>query len=162
MRSALNHSRLFAQLQRPLYRPSLAAYTRPPLYPRVQPPIWITRARFTTSPTTIPPQNESASSSSEPPLSSKLATPSLPPRHQIDGSDAQPSEPVEAPSYQLTFTCKPCQKRSSHKLTKQGYHHGTVIITCPECKNRHIISDHLKVLSVLHCVYIACLISTRI
>ncbi|SLM36300.1 Zinc finger, DNL-type [Lasallia pustulata] len=49
------------------------------------------------------------------------------------------------PSYRLTFTCKPCSHRSSHRVSKQGYHHGTVLITCPNCKNRHVIADHLKV-----------------
>ncbi len=52
---------------------------------------------------------------------------------------------TETPSYQLTFTCKPCTHRSTHRITKQGYHHGTVLITCPQCHNRHIISDHLKI-----------------
>lgn len=34
-------------------------------------------------------------------------------------------------------------------MTKQGYHHGTVLITCPSCKNRHVISDHLKIFADL-------------
>lgn len=45
----------------------------------------------------------------------------------------------------MTFTCRKCLERSSHKISKQGYHHGTILITCPGCKNRHLISDHLKV-----------------
>jgi protein import protein ZIM17 len=49
------------------------------------------------------------------------------------------------PSYELTFTCRPCGHRSTHTITKQGYHHGTVMITCLGCQNRHVISDHLKV-----------------
>lgn len=55
-----------------------------------------------------------------------------------------PPKPKE-PSYQLTFTCKPCQTRSSHIITKHGYHRGTVLITCSGCRNRHVISDHLKI-----------------
>lgn len=51
----------------------------------------------------------------------------------------------EQPSYEMTFTCRKCLERSSHKISKQGYHHGTILITCPGCKNRHLISDHLKV-----------------
>ncbi|GME40790.1 Signal recognition particle [Neofusicoccum parvum] len=47
----------------------------------------------------------------------------------------------------MTFTCKVCTTRSSHKVSKQGYHHGTVLISCPGCKNRHLISDHLKIFS---------------
>ena len=53
--------------------------------------------------------------------------------------------PEKPPAYELTFTCKPCKHRSTHKISKQGYHKGTVLITCPECSNRHLISDHLKV-----------------
>ena len=49
------------------------------------------------------------------------------------------------PEYQITFTCTPCSTRSSHKISKQGYHKGSVLVTCPECKNRHVISDHLNV-----------------
>lgn len=52
---------------------------------------------------------------------------------------------AEQPSYQLTFTCKACSHRSTHHVTKQAYHHGTTLITCPGCKNRHLISDHLKI-----------------
>ncbi|PSN61347.1 zf-DNL-domain-containing protein, partial [Corynespora cassiicola Philippines] len=53
----------------------------------------------------------------------------------------------QVPSYELTFTCKVCSTRSSHRLSKQGYHHGTILISCPGCKNRHLISDHLKIFS---------------
>lgn len=53
----------------------------------------------------------------------------------------------QVPAYELTFTCKQCTTRSSHRVSKQGYHHGTVLITCPGCKNRHLISDHMKIFS---------------
>ena len=49
------------------------------------------------------------------------------------------------PHYQLTFTCVPCGGRSSHTISKQGYHSGSVLITCPSCRNRHVISDHLGI-----------------
>lgn len=58
----------------------------------------------------------------------------------------------QVPSYELTFTCNVCKTRSSHRLSKQGYHHGTVLISCPDCKNRHLISDHLKVSDVGVCL----------
>lgn len=35
--------------------------------------------------------------------------------------------------------------RSAHTISKQGYHHGSVLIACPSCRNRHVISDHLKI-----------------
>ncbi|OAA66995.1 Mitochondrial import protein TIM15 [Niveomyces insectorum RCEF 264] len=50
-----------------------------------------------------------------------------------------------APHYELTFTCVPCGARSAHNVSKQGYHHGSVLITCPSCRNRHVISDHLGI-----------------
>ncbi|KAI1397380.1 DNL zinc finger domain-containing protein [Hypoxylon fuscum] len=49
------------------------------------------------------------------------------------------------PHYELTFTCVPCSGRSTHTISKQGYHKGSVLITCPSCRNRHIISDHLNI-----------------
>lgn len=51
----------------------------------------------------------------------------------------------QVPHYELTFTCIPCDHRSKHKVSKQGYHHGSVLISCPNCRNRHVISDHLKI-----------------
>lgn len=70
-------------------------------------------------------------------------------------TDSKPATPEEAaanearraeePSYLITFTCKPCSHRSGHRISKQGYHKGTVLITCPQCRNRHIISDHLNI-----------------
>ncbi|PQE29284.1 DNL zinc finger domain-containing protein [Rutstroemia sp. NJR-2017a BBW] len=61
--------------------------------------------------------------------------------------DSQESSPTRAPqpSYDLTFTCTPCSYRSTHRISKQGYHYGSVLITCPECRNRHVISDHLGI-----------------
>ncbi|KAK5990730.1 hypothetical protein PT974_08999 [Cladobotryum mycophilum] len=47
--------------------------------------------------------------------------------------------------YQLSFTCIPCSHRSHHNVSKQGYHHGSTLITCPSCRNRHVISDHLNI-----------------
>ncbi|KAI4826371.1 zf-DNL-domain-containing protein [Aureobasidium sp. EXF-8845] len=71
------------------------------------------------------------------------------PKPLTDRPDELPkSEPrEEVPSYEMTFTCKACSTRSSHRMSKQGYHHGTILITCPGCKNRHLIADHLKIFS---------------
>ncbi|KAL4784313.1 DNL zinc finger-domain-containing protein [Aspergillus varians] len=51
----------------------------------------------------------------------------------------------QEPAYRLTFTCKPCGNRSSHRVSKHGYHRGTVLIRCPSCENRHVISDNLNI-----------------
>ncbi|KAF5662352.1 zinc DNL-type [Fusarium heterosporum] len=52
---------------------------------------------------------------------------------------------IKPSHYQLSFTCIPCGHRSHHNVSKQGYHHGSTLITCPECRNRHVISDHLNI-----------------
>ncbi|MCJ1450854.1 hypothetical protein MMC28_001188 [Mycoblastus sanguinarius] len=72
------------------------------------------------------------------------ASPSVVATSSTSRADAQ-KPPEKPPAYELTFTCKPCGHRSTHTVSKQGYHKGTVLITCPDCKNRHVISDHLKI-----------------
>ncbi|QPG73878.1 hypothetical protein FOA43_001193 [Brettanomyces nanus] len=52
---------------------------------------------------------------------------------------------IDKPSLMLAFTCKKCGKRSSHIISKQAYVKGSVLVQCPECKNRHLIADHLNV-----------------
>ncbi|KAI1177500.1 DNL zinc finger-domain-containing protein [Nemania sp. FL0916] len=49
------------------------------------------------------------------------------------------------PHYRLSFECVPCATRSEHVVTKQAYHKGSVLITCPACRNRHVISDNLNI-----------------
>ncbi|KAF4989704.1 hypothetical protein FDECE_14619 [Fusarium decemcellulare] len=56
-----------------------------------------------------------------------------------------PRPELKASHYQLSFTCVPCGHRSHHNVSKQGYHHGSTLITCPGCRNRHVISDHLNI-----------------
>ncbi|RUP48661.1 DNL zinc finger-domain-containing protein [Jimgerdemannia flammicorona] len=43
----------------------------------------------------------------------------------------------------IAFTCKVCSHRTHHVMSKQAYTTGVVIIQCVECKNRHLIADHL-------------------
>lgn len=60
-------------------------------------------------------------------------------------SEAKKPNVRQQPHYELTFTCRPCGHRSRHAVSKQGYHHGSVLIACPGCRNRHVISDHLRI-----------------
>jgi hypothetical protein len=64
-----------------------------------------------------------------------------------DATDPPPRlhVPPEESIYKLAFTCRPCGSRSFHRISGQGYHKGTVLVTCPQCRSRHIISDHLCV-----------------
>ncbi|KAF3090522.1 hypothetical protein TWF569_002350 [Orbilia oligospora] len=88
------------------------------------------------SPSILPPPSSSSSTSSSPSTPSDTSSP----------PSSTVSFPLaEKPSYELTFTCKKCSHRSSHKVTKQAYHKGTVLIQCPGCEVRHLIADHLKI-----------------
>lgn len=76
------------------------------------------------------------------------ASPSRAPNPLTDRKENAPdagAQREEVPSYEMTFTCRVCKDRSSHRISKQGYHKGTILITCPGCKNRHLIADHLGV-----------------
>jgi mitochondrial protein import protein ZIM17 len=67
-------------------------------------------------------------------------------RSSEDGPVSEGERPEMKPEYyQLSFTCVPCSHRSHHNISKQGYHRGAVLITCPSCRNRHVISDHLGI-----------------
>ncbi|KAI1478859.1 DNL zinc finger-domain-containing protein [Daldinia eschscholtzii] len=72
------------------------------------------------------------------------AIPRPTPSTSSSSSEQKPRKLLE-PHYELTFTCVPCGDRSTHTVSKQGYHKGSVLITCPACRNRHVISDHLNI-----------------
>ncbi|KAL7629659.1 hypothetical protein AAE478_001182 [Parahypoxylon ruwenzoriense] len=98
-------------------------------YPRLPRPSQPTARRFAHAipkPPRLPPSASSSASSSAP------------------SSESKPRKLLE-PHYELTFTCVPCGGRSTHTISKQGYHKGSVLITCPSCRNRHVISDHLNI-----------------
>lgn len=63
------------------------------------------------------------------------------------GESSSADQEIPRPGYELTFTCKPCKHRSTHQVSKQGFHHGTVIIKCPSCQNMHVFADHMKIFS---------------
>ncbi|EEQ92563.1 hypothetical protein RJZ56_004670 [Blastomyces dermatitidis] len=79
-------------------------------------------------------------------------TSTRPPKPLTDSKPATPEDAAqnarrraEERAFQITFTCKPCGHRSSHRISQHGYYKGTVLISCPGCKNRHVISDHLNI-----------------
>ena len=42
----------------------------------------------------------------------------------------------------MMYTCKICDGRNAHMVSKVAYEHGMVVTTCRHCKNRHLISDN--------------------
>ena len=81
-----------------------------------------------------------------PAVSHKSAAPRLPALSRHSRQLSNDTVQIK-PKLQITFTCKACDHRSSHEMTKQAYTSGTVLIQCPSCKNRHLIADNLKIFS---------------
>jgi len=50
---------------------------------------------------------------------------------------------VVSRKFQLSYTCKLCNTRNTHSITRLGYNHGVVIAVCKQCTNKHLIADNL-------------------
>ena len=100
-----------------------------------------TRDHSTTTPSKAAPQITNSNQNAEDTSSSEV-------RPTLVHPKVESPPTIPQPGYFLYFTCKPCGSGSNHRISKQGYHSGTVLVTCPGCNNRHIISDHLKVRSL--------------
>lgn len=88
-----------------------------------------------------PNQSESASESASGSTSETASEPA-----SDSSNPVSPADRIKTvPHYEIVFTCKPCGTRSKHRISKQGYHHGSILISCPGCRNRHVISDHLRI-----------------
>ncbi|KAJ5038659.1 uncharacterized protein L3040_006339 [Drepanopeziza brunnea f. sp. 'multigermtubi'] len=102
-------------------------------------------------PSTYTPSPSSSPSPSPSPSPSSSAKPRklhAPPPPTSPTAAALPRPPK--PEYEITFTCTPCGARSTHLISKQGYHRGSVLVTCPGCRNRHVVADHLNIFGDKH------------
>ena len=50
--------------------------------------------------------------------------------------------------FQILFTCKVCETRNSHMISRLAYQQGIVIATCPGCGSRHLLADKTGLLDV--------------
>ena len=48
-----------------------------------------------------------------------------------------------SPKFQLQYTCKVCDTRNSHSVTRMAYRKGVVIAMCKGCHSKHLIADNL-------------------
>ncbi|KAG1333624.1 hypothetical protein G6F63_010184 [Rhizopus arrhizus] len=63
------------------------------------------------------------------------------PRHEQESSLSPEQEAKR--QMLIGFTCKVCEERSHHVMSRLAYTKGVVLIQCPSCKNRHLIADNL-------------------
>lgn len=73
--------------------------------------------------------------------------------HQTSLPTPTPTITIPLPSIQLTklqpdrmyiqFTCNICEHINKKFMSKKSYTEGVVIIKCDDCKNNHLIADHM-------------------
>lgn len=44
--------------------------------------------------------------------------------------------------FQLQYTCKICETRNKHSVTRMAYRSGVVIVVCKGCSSKHLIADN--------------------
>jgi hypothetical protein len=50
---------------------------------------------------------------------------------------------VASRQFQLQYTCKVCESRNQHTVSRIAYRQGVVIARCKGCDTQHLIADHL-------------------
>jgi DNL zinc finger len=84
--------------------------------------------------------------------SSSSTTPSISPKFVFDPFDTrldagvsrkQEIAFVASRKFELQYTCKICETRNCHRVSRAAYTNGVVIAQCKGCKTQHLIADHL-------------------
>ena len=68
--------------------------------------------------------------------------------HKTAPATALPQQQQQQPmvasrQFQLQYTCKVCETRNQHTVTRIAYRQGVVIARCKGCDTQHLIADHL-------------------
>ncbi|CAB9518985.1 DNL-type zinc finger protein [Seminavis robusta] len=63
-------------------------------------------------------------------------------QRKISGEDS-PDQALMGRKMQLQYTCKVCETRNVHKVSRIAYQKGVVITVCKGCMSQHLISDNL-------------------
>lgn len=86
---------------------------------------------------------EEAKAPEEPALLGAPAEPEEPAAEGLAGpaGTSLPLARVAPRRFRLLFTCKVCEHRNLNMISRIAYQQGIVIVTCPGCTSRHLISD---------------------
>lgn len=61
---------------------------------------------------------------------------------RLDGTSHDVSH-VGSERFELQYTCKICETRNSHRISRMAYRNGIVITVCSGCLSKHLIADNL-------------------
>ena len=81
----------------------------------------------------LPPIGES-SFNGEPAMDSEMI--------RLDGTSHDVNH-VGTEKFELQYTCKVCETRNSHRVSRMAYRNGIVITVCKGCMSKHLIADNL-------------------
>lgn len=79
-----------------------------------------------------------------PPIGGSSSDGELPDRlRNKEGERKTPVAFVGSGKFEMQYTCKLCETRNSHKVSRLAYRKGVVIAVCKGCKGKHLIADNL-------------------
>lgn len=61
---------------------------------------------------------------------------------RLDGTSHDVSH-IGSERFEIQYTCKVCETRNSHRISRMAYRNGIVITVCSGCLSKHLIADNL-------------------